>query len=94
MMKYRNTSEVVCLIFLALRLIVLSAVMTHGTGVSPLYHFALSDGTTLSAQSRCKFCCPPNPDIQPFIMGIHTIDRCSLQQTAVLVLLHVGKIKS
>ncbi|XP_044024868.1 nuclear receptor coactivator 1 isoform X1 [Siniperca chuatsi] len=53
----------------------LHEVMTHGTAISPLYHFALSDGTPLSAQTRCKFCCPPNPDVQPFIMGIHTIDR-------------------
>lgn len=50
-------------------------VMTHGSAISPLYHFTLSDGTPLSAQTRCKFCCPPNPDVQPFIMGIHTIDR-------------------
>lgn len=50
-------------------------VMTHGSAVSPLYHFTLSDGTPLSAQTRCKFCCPPNPDVQPFIMGFHTIDR-------------------
>ncbi|MCJ8750081.1 hypothetical protein PDJAM_G00195180 [Pangasius djambal] len=49
--------------------------MTHGTAISPLYRFTLSDGTPLSAQTRCKFCCPPNPDVQPFIMGIHTIDR-------------------
>lgn len=49
--------------------------MTHGMAVSPLYHFTLSDGTPLSAQTRCKFCCPSNPDVQPFIMGIHTIDR-------------------
>uniref|UniRef100_A0A7N6BQE2 Nuclear receptor coactivator 1 n=1 Tax=Anabas testudineus TaxID=64144 RepID=A0A7N6BQE2_ANATE len=53
----------------------LQEVMTHGTAISPLYHFTLSDGTPLSAQTRCKFCCPPNPDVQPFIMGIHTIDR-------------------
>ncbi|KAM7368407.1 hypothetical protein PAMP_014629 [Pampus punctatissimus] len=53
----------------------LHEVMTHGTAISPLYHFVLSDGTPLSAQTRCKFCCPPNPDVQPFIMGIHTIDR-------------------
>ncbi|KAF7230825.1 nuclear receptor coactivator 1 isoform X1 [Nothobranchius furzeri] len=53
----------------------LHEVMTHGTAVSPLYQFTLSDGTMLSAQTRCKFCCPPNPDVQPFIMGIHTIDR-------------------
>ncbi|KAM9356268.1 nuclear receptor coactivator 1 [Pholidichthys leucotaenia] len=53
----------------------LHEVMTHGTAVSPLYHFTLSDGTPLSAQTRCKFCCPSNPDVQPFIMGIHTIDR-------------------
>lgn len=51
------------------------SVMTHGTAISPLYRFTLSDGTALSAQTRCKFCCPPNPDVQPFIMGIHTIDR-------------------
>ncbi|KAK1796067.1 hypothetical protein P4O66_008855 [Electrophorus voltai] len=53
----------------------LQEVMTHGTAISPLYRFTLSDGTALSAQTRCKFCCPPNPDVQPFIMGIHTIDR-------------------
>ncbi|XP_051951433.1 nuclear receptor coactivator 1-like isoform X2 [Xyrauchen texanus] len=53
----------------------LHEVMTHGTAISPLYQFTLSDGTPLSAQTRCKFCCPPNPDVQPFIMGIHTIDR-------------------
>ncbi|XP_077949132.1 nuclear receptor coactivator 1 isoform X3 [Gasterosteus aculeatus] len=53
----------------------LHEVMTHGTAISPLYRFTLSDGTALSAQTRCKFCCPPNPDVQPFIMGIHTIDR-------------------
>ncbi|KAI3364473.1 hypothetical protein L3Q82_011263, partial [Scortum barcoo] len=53
----------------------LHEVMTHGTAISPLYHFTLSDGTPLSAQTRCKFCCPPNPEVQPFIMGIHTIDR-------------------
>ncbi|KAM9495592.1 nuclear receptor coactivator 1 isoform 3-T3 [Clarias gariepinus] len=53
----------------------LQEVMTHGTAISPLYRFTLSDGTPLSAQTRCKFCCPPNPDVQPFIMGIHTIDR-------------------
>ncbi|TRY81471.1 hypothetical protein DNTS_007232 [Danionella cerebrum] len=50
-------------------------VMTHGSAISPLYHFTLSDGTSLSAQTRCKFCCPQNPDVQPFIMGFHTIDR-------------------
>ncbi|XP_038128727.1 nuclear receptor coactivator 1 [Cyprinodon tularosa] len=53
----------------------LHEVMARGTAVSPLYHFTLSDGTPLSAQTRCKFCCPPKPDVQPFIMGIHTIDR-------------------
>ncbi|XP_058468494.1 nuclear receptor coactivator 1 [Solea solea] len=53
----------------------LHEVMTHGSAISPLYHFTLSDGTQLSAQTRCKFWCPPNPDVQPFIMGIHTIDR-------------------
>ncbi|XP_036003086.1 nuclear receptor coactivator 1 isoform X3 [Fundulus heteroclitus] len=53
----------------------LHEVMAHGTAVSPLYRFTLSDGTPLSAQTRCKFCCPPKPDVQPFIMGIHTIDR-------------------
>uniref|UniRef100_A0A3Q3WQ48 Uncharacterized protein n=1 Tax=Mola mola TaxID=94237 RepID=A0A3Q3WQ48_MOLML len=53
----------------------LHEVMTHGSAISPLYHFTLNDGTSLSAQTRCKFCCPPNPDVQPFIMGIHTIDR-------------------
>lgn len=55
--------------------LVFPTVMTHGTAISPLYHFTLSDGTPLSAQTRCKFCCPPNPEVQPFIMGIHTIDR-------------------
>lgn len=59
----------------------LHEVMTHGTAISPLYHFTLSDGTPLSAQTRCKFCCPPNPDVQPFIMGIHTIDRYGTYMT-------------
>ncbi|XP_060947491.1 nuclear receptor coactivator 1 [Limanda limanda] len=53
----------------------LHEVMTHGSAISPLYHFSLSDGSPLSAQTRCKFFCPPNPDVQPFIMGFHTIDR-------------------
>ncbi|KPP69137.1 nuclear receptor coactivator 1-like [Scleropages formosus] len=53
----------------------LHEVMTHGTAISPVYRFTLGDGTTLSAQTRCRFCCPQNPDVQPFIMGIHTIDR-------------------
>ncbi|KAJ8397686.1 hypothetical protein AAFF_G00436850 [Aldrovandia affinis] len=53
----------------------LHEVMAHGTAISPVYRFTLNDGTPLSAQTRCKFCCPPNPDVQPFIMGIHTIDR-------------------
>ncbi|KAJ8335080.1 hypothetical protein SKAU_G00407190 [Synaphobranchus kaupii] len=53
----------------------LHEVMAHGKAISPVYRFTLSDGTPLSAQTRCKFCCPPNPDLQPFIMGIHTIDR-------------------
>ncbi|XP_036405738.1 nuclear receptor coactivator 1 [Megalops cyprinoides] len=53
----------------------LHEVIAHGTAISPVYRFTLSDGTPLSAQTRCKFCCPPNPDVQPFIMGIHTIDR-------------------
>lgn len=60
-------------------------VMTHGSAVSPLYHFTLSDGTPLSAQTRCKFCCPPNPDVQPFIMGIHTIDRYPVQHWCLIV---------
>ncbi|KAJ8275190.1 hypothetical protein COCON_G00098150 [Conger conger] len=53
----------------------LHEVMAHGTAISQVYRFTLNDGTPLSAQTRCKFCCPPNPDLQPFIMGIHTIDR-------------------
>uniref|UniRef100_A0A8D2ZTC3 Nuclear receptor coactivator 1 n=1 Tax=Scophthalmus maximus TaxID=52904 RepID=A0A8D2ZTC3_SCOMX len=53
----------------------LHEVMTLGSAISPLYHFTLSDGTPLSAQTRCKFFCPPKPDVQPFIMGFHTIDR-------------------
>ncbi|XP_033860163.3 nuclear receptor coactivator 1 isoform X1 [Acipenser ruthenus] len=54
---------------------ILHEVMAHGTAISPVYRFTLSDGTVLSAQTRCKFYCPPSPDVQSFIMGIHTIDR-------------------
>ncbi|XP_006625826.2 nuclear receptor coactivator 1 [Lepisosteus oculatus] len=53
----------------------LQEVISHGTAISPVYRFTLNDGTTLSAQTRCKLCYPPNQDMQPFIMGIHTIDR-------------------
>ncbi|MBN3325614.1 NCOA1 protein, partial [Atractosteus spatula] len=52
-----------------------TVVISHGTAISPVYRFTLNDGTTLSAQTRCKLCYPPNQDMQPFIMGIHTIDR-------------------
>lgn len=68
----------------------LPTVMTHGSAVSPLYHFTLSDGTPLSAQTRCKFCCPPNPDVQPFIMGIHTIDRYCIQHTCLDVIVIIS----
>ncbi|XP_023808907.1 nuclear receptor coactivator 1 isoform X1 [Oryzias latipes] len=53
----------------------LHEVMTHGSAVSPPYHFSSGDGALLSAQTRCKFCCPPNPEEQPFILGIHSIYR-------------------
>ncbi|KAF6723185.1 Nuclear receptor coactivator 1 [Oryzias melastigma] len=53
----------------------LHEVMTHGSAVSPPYHFSGGDGALLSAQTRCKFCCPPNPEEQPFILGIHSIYR-------------------
>ncbi|RXM98872.1 Nuclear receptor coactivator 1 [Acipenser ruthenus] len=78
---------------------ILHEVMAHGTAISPVYRFTLSDGTVLSAQTRCKFYCPPSPDVQSFIMGIHTIDRgiwvpqCSIN-TVVKVLSIKGSIKS
>nr|1OJ5_A Chain A, Steroid Receptor Coactivator 1a [Mus musculus]5NWM_A Chain A, Nuclear receptor coactivator 1 [Homo sapiens]5NWX_A Chain A, Nuclear receptor coactivator 1 [Mus musculus] len=50
-------------------------VMTRGTASSPSYRFILNDGTMLSAHTRCKLCYPQSPDMQPFIMGIHIIDR-------------------
>ncbi|XP_028653018.2 nuclear receptor coactivator 1 [Erpetoichthys calabaricus] len=53
----------------------LQEVMTHGTASSPIYRFSLSDGTLLSAQTRCKLYCPSKLDAQPFIMGVHTIHR-------------------
>ncbi|XP_053105219.1 nuclear receptor coactivator 1 isoform X2 [Hemicordylus capensis] len=50
-------------------------VMTRSTAFSPSYQFTLSDGTVLSAHTKCKLCCPQSPDMQPFIMGIHIIER-------------------
>ncbi|CAI9579998.1 unnamed protein product [Staurois parvus] len=50
-------------------------VMTRGTACSPSYKFTLSDGTELSAHTKCKLCYPQSPDMQPFIMGIHIIER-------------------
>ncbi|XP_072842469.2 nuclear receptor coactivator 1 isoform X2 [Pogona vitticeps] len=50
-------------------------VMTRGTAFSPSYRFTLSDGTVLSAHTKCRLCCPQSPEMQPFIMGIHTIER-------------------
>ncbi|XP_048372916.1 nuclear receptor coactivator 1 isoform X6 [Sphaerodactylus townsendi] len=50
-------------------------VMTRGTAFSPSYRFTLSDGTLLSAHTKCKLCCPQSPEMQPFIMGIHIIER-------------------
>uniref|UniRef100_A0A8D0GEI8 Nuclear receptor coactivator n=1 Tax=Sphenodon punctatus TaxID=8508 RepID=A0A8D0GEI8_SPHPU len=50
-------------------------VMTRGTAFSPSYRFILSDGTPLSAHTKCKLCCPQSSEMQPFIMGIHIIDR-------------------
>ncbi|KAJ7341350.1 hypothetical protein JRQ81_005341 [Phrynocephalus forsythii] len=50
-------------------------VMTRGAAFSPSYRFTLSDGTVLSAHTKCKLCCPQSPEMQPFIMGIHTIER-------------------
>ncbi|XP_032539017.1 nuclear receptor coactivator 1 isoform X2 [Chiroxiphia lanceolata] len=50
-------------------------VMTRGAAFSPSYRFTLSDGTVLSAHTKCKLCYPTNPEVQPFIMGVHVIDR-------------------
>ncbi|XP_027766769.1 nuclear receptor coactivator 1-like, partial [Empidonax traillii] len=50
-------------------------VMTRGAAFSPSYRFTLSDGTVLSAHTKCKLCYPSSPELQPFIMGIHVIDR-------------------
>ncbi|XP_039578154.1 nuclear receptor coactivator 1-like, partial [Passer montanus] len=50
-------------------------VMTRGTAFSPSYRFTLSDGSVLSAHTKCKLCYPSSPELQPFIMGIHVIDR-------------------
>ncbi|XP_057245267.1 nuclear receptor coactivator 1-like [Malurus melanocephalus] len=50
-------------------------VMTRGAAFSPPYRFTLSDGSVLSAQTKCKLCCPSGPEAQPFIMGVHVIDR-------------------
>ncbi|ELK27412.1 Nuclear receptor coactivator 1 [Myotis davidii] len=52
-----------------------TTVMTRGTASSPSYRFILNDGTMLSAHTKCKLCYPQSPDMQPFIMGIHIIDR-------------------
>ncbi|KAF4805313.1 nuclear receptor coactivator 1 [Turdus rufiventris] len=49
--------------------------MTRGAAFSPSYRFTLSDGSVLSAHTKCKLCYPSSPELQPFIMGIHVIDR-------------------
>ncbi|KAG8430824.1 hypothetical protein GDO86_019958 [Hymenochirus boettgeri] len=49
--------------------------MTRGTACSPSYKFTLSDGTELSAHTKCKLCYPQSPDMQPFVKGIHIIER-------------------
>nr|XP_014341047.1 PREDICTED: nuclear receptor coactivator 1 [Latimeria chalumnae] len=53
----------------------LQEVMLRGMAVSPTYRFAVNDGSVLTAQTKCKLYCPQNPDTQPFIVGIHVIDR-------------------
>ncbi|XP_069089863.1 nuclear receptor coactivator 1 isoform X1 [Pleurodeles waltl] len=50
-------------------------VMTRGTASSPSYRFTLSDGTVLSAHTKCRLCCPQSPEMQPYIVGIHIIER-------------------
>ncbi|XP_071999957.1 nuclear receptor coactivator 1 isoform X3 [Engystomops pustulosus] len=50
-------------------------VMMKGTACSPSYKFTLSDGTELSAHTKCKLYYPQSPDMQPFVMGIHFIER-------------------
>ncbi|RLV62208.1 hypothetical protein DV515_00019554, partial [Chloebia gouldiae] len=50
-------------------------VMRRGAAFSPSYRFTLSDGSVLSAQTKCKLCYPSSPELQPFIMGVHIIDR-------------------
>ncbi|XP_075454760.1 nuclear receptor coactivator 1 isoform X3 [Ascaphus truei] len=50
-------------------------VMTRGTACSPSYKFSLNDGTELRAHTKCKLCYPQSPDMQPFVMGIHIIER-------------------
>ncbi|XP_075057269.1 nuclear receptor coactivator 1 isoform X2 [Mixophyes fleayi] len=50
-------------------------VMMRGTACSPSYKFTLSDGTELSAHTKCKLCYPQSPEMQPFVMGIHIIER-------------------
>ncbi|CAJ0955901.1 unnamed protein product, partial [Ranitomeya imitator] len=49
-------------------------VMMKGTACSPSYKFTLSDGTELSAHTKCKLYYPQSPDMQPFVMGIHFIE--------------------
>ncbi|XP_056419775.1 nuclear receptor coactivator 1 isoform X5 [Hyla sarda] len=50
-------------------------VMMKGTACSPSYKFTLSDGTELSAHTKCKLYYPQNAEMQPFVMGIHFIER-------------------
>ncbi|KAM4043588.1 nuclear receptor coactivator 1 isoform 3-T5 [Anomaloglossus baeobatrachus] len=50
-------------------------VMMKGTACSPSYKFTLSDGSELSAYTKCKLYYPQSPDMQPFVMGIHFIER-------------------
>ncbi|XP_069831871.1 nuclear receptor coactivator 1 isoform X3 [Dendropsophus ebraccatus] len=50
-------------------------VMMKGTACSPSYKFTLSDGTELSAHTKCKLYYPQSAEMQPFVMGIHFIER-------------------
>ncbi|XP_072365554.1 nuclear receptor coactivator 1, partial [Scyliorhinus torazame] len=51
----------------------LQEVLRNGTAVSAFYRFSLSDGTVLTAQTKCKLCFPAKVDAQPVIMGMYSM---------------------
>ena len=48
----------------------------HGHAETPLYHFSLSDGTPVTAQTRSDRCQNPNSSEPPTFLSTHLLQRC------------------